>query len=112
LRACVIFGSERTMEQDPLFGLRILVDIAIKALSAAINDPTTAVLAIDQLHRRPAQRGPAQPPHRLHPRSLRHAARRSSARRIGTTSCTSPSSRFAITARRISRSRGGSRDDH
>jgi uncharacterized membrane protein len=31
--------------------LRILVDIAIKALSAAINDPTTAVMAIDQLHR-------------------------------------------------------------
>lgn len=51
LRACVIFGSERTMEQDPLFALRILVDIAIKALSAAINDPTTAVLAMDQLHR-------------------------------------------------------------
>ena len=51
LRECVIFGSERTMEQDPLFGIRILVDIAIKALSAAINDPTTAVLAIDQLHR-------------------------------------------------------------
>jgi uncharacterized membrane protein len=51
LRKCVIFGSERTMEQDPLFGIRILVDIAIKALSAAINDPTTAVLAIDQLHR-------------------------------------------------------------
>jgi uncharacterized membrane protein len=51
LHACVIFGSERTMEQDPLFAIRILVDIAIKALSAAINDPTTAVLAIDQLHR-------------------------------------------------------------
>jgi uncharacterized membrane protein len=51
LRACVIFGIERTMEQDPLFGVRILVDIAIKALSAAINDPTTAVLAIDQLQR-------------------------------------------------------------
>ena len=51
LRDCVIFGSERTIEQDPLFGIRILVDIAIKALSAAINDPTTAVLAIDQLHR-------------------------------------------------------------
>lgn len=50
LRASVIFGSERTMEQDPLFGIRVLVDIAIKALSAAINDPTTAVLAIDQLH--------------------------------------------------------------
>ena len=39
------------MEQDPLFAFRILVDIAIKALSKAINDPTTAVLAIDQLHR-------------------------------------------------------------
>jgi uncharacterized membrane protein len=51
LRSSVIFGSERTMEQDPLFAFRILVDIAIKALSAAINDPTTAVLAIDQLHR-------------------------------------------------------------
>jgi len=51
LRDCVIFGSERTLEQDPLFAFRILVDIAIKALSAAINDPTTAVLAIDQLQR-------------------------------------------------------------
>jgi len=39
------------MEQDPTFSFRILVDIAIKALSAAINDPTTAVLAIDQLQR-------------------------------------------------------------
>jgi uncharacterized membrane protein len=39
------------MRQDPLFALRILVDIAIKALSKAINDPTAAVLAIDQLHR-------------------------------------------------------------
>ena len=51
LRAAVAFGSERTMEQDPLFAFRILVDIALKALSPAINDPTTAVLAIDQVHR-------------------------------------------------------------
>ena len=51
LRASVVFGDERTMEQDPLFTFRILVDIGIKALSKAINDPTTAVLAIDQLHR-------------------------------------------------------------
>jgi uncharacterized membrane protein len=50
-RAAVAFGSERTMEQDPTFAFRILVDIALKALSPAINDPTTAVLAIDQLHR-------------------------------------------------------------
>jgi uncharacterized membrane protein len=51
LRGSVIFGGERTMEQDPLFAFRILVDIAIKALSPAINDPTTGVLAIDQLQR-------------------------------------------------------------
>jgi uncharacterized membrane protein len=34
-----------------MFAFRILVDIALKALSPAINDPTTAVLAIDQVHR-------------------------------------------------------------
>lgn len=51
LQAAVAFGSERTLDQDPTFAFRILVDIAIKALSPAINDPTTAVLAIDQLHR-------------------------------------------------------------
>jgi uncharacterized membrane protein len=51
LRALVALGSERTMEQDPTFAFRIVVDIAIKALSPAINDPTTGVLSIDQLHR-------------------------------------------------------------
>jgi len=51
LRECVAFGSERTMEQDPMFSFRILADIALKALSPAINDPTTAVLAMDQIHR-------------------------------------------------------------
>jgi uncharacterized membrane protein len=51
LRKAAALGPERTLEQDPMFALRILVDIAIKALSPAINDPTTAVLAIDQLHR-------------------------------------------------------------
>ena len=51
LRATVAMGPERTLEQDPMFAFRILVDIALKALSAAINDPTTAVLAIDQIHR-------------------------------------------------------------
>jgi uncharacterized membrane protein len=45
------FGPERTIQQDPMFAFRILVDIAIKALSPAINDPTTAVLALDQLDR-------------------------------------------------------------
>jgi uncharacterized membrane protein len=51
LRGQVAFGRERTIEQDSTFAFRVIVDIAIKALSKAINDPTTAVLAIDQLHR-------------------------------------------------------------
>ena len=51
LRTTVALGPERTIEQDPLFAFRILVDIALKALSPAINDPTTAVCALDQIHR-------------------------------------------------------------
>jgi uncharacterized membrane protein len=50
-RKQVAFGPERTIEQDSTFALRVIVDIAIKALSPAINDPTTAVLATDQLQR-------------------------------------------------------------
>ena len=51
LRRSVAIGQERTMTQDPTFAFRIIVDIAAKALSPAINDPTTAVLALDQIHR-------------------------------------------------------------
>jgi uncharacterized membrane protein len=51
LRAQVALGRERTTEQASTFAFRVIVDIGIKALSPAINDPTTAVLAIDQLHR-------------------------------------------------------------
>jgi uncharacterized membrane protein len=49
LRRFVKLGAERTFEQDPKYAIRILVDIAIKALSPAINDPTTAVQALDQV---------------------------------------------------------------
>jgi uncharacterized membrane protein len=42
-------GAERTFEQDPKYAIRLLVDIAIRALSPAINDPTTAVQALDQI---------------------------------------------------------------
>ncbi len=51
LRSTLAFGPERTLEQDPTFAFRIVIDIALKALSPAINDPTTAVIAIDQLAR-------------------------------------------------------------
>jgi uncharacterized membrane protein len=49
LRRLVTLGAERTFEQDPKYAIRLLVDIAIKALSPAINDPTTAVQALDQV---------------------------------------------------------------
>ncbi|MCF2533219.1 DUF2254 family protein [Yinghuangia soli] len=42
-------GPTRTFEQDPAYGLRLLADIAIRALSPAVNDPTTAVQALDQI---------------------------------------------------------------
>jgi uncharacterized membrane protein len=50
LSKSVALGQERTLEQDPMYAFRIIVDIASKALSPAINDPTTAVLALDQIH--------------------------------------------------------------
>jgi uncharacterized membrane protein len=49
LRGAIELGTERTFEQDPKYAIRLLVDIAIKALSPAINDPTTAVQALDQI---------------------------------------------------------------
>jgi uncharacterized membrane protein len=72
LRNTVAFGPERTMEQDPMFSFRILVDIALKALSPAINDPTTAVLAMDQIHRLLRVVGR----HRLHDDTVHDAAGR------------------------------------
>jgi uncharacterized membrane protein len=43
-------GPERTMKQDPAFGFRQLVDIAEKGLSPAVNDPTTAIQCLDEIH--------------------------------------------------------------
>jgi uncharacterized membrane protein len=49
LEEAVRIGRERTFEQDAAFGIRQLVDIACKAMSPAINDPYTAVQAVDRL---------------------------------------------------------------
>jgi uncharacterized membrane protein len=49
LQQAVELGPDRTFEQDPKYAVRLLVDVAIKALSPAINDPTTAVQALDQI---------------------------------------------------------------
>jgi uncharacterized membrane protein len=49
LRSAVTIADKRTIEQDPAYAIRIIVDTAIRALSAAINDPTTATQGIDAL---------------------------------------------------------------
>jgi len=49
LRGLVALGLERTIEEDPAFALRVMVDVANKALSPAVNDPTTAVQVLDYL---------------------------------------------------------------
>ena len=49
LRALLSLGDERTIEDDPAFALRLLVDVAAKALSAAVNDPTTAVQSLHRI---------------------------------------------------------------
>jgi uncharacterized membrane protein len=59
----VDLGPVRTMEQDVEFGALQLVDIALKAISPAVNDPSTAINCIDQLSRvlsRIARREPPQ----------------------------------------------------
>ena len=45
----IIVSDERTLAQDPAFAIRAIVDIAIRALSPAVNDPTTACQALDTL---------------------------------------------------------------
>ena len=49
LRRGVLLGDERTLDDDPAFAIRMLVDVAIKALSPAVNDPTTAVQSLDRI---------------------------------------------------------------
>lgn len=49
VRSAVSVGVERTFHQDLGFGLRQLSDIALRALSPAVNDPTTAVQAVDRI---------------------------------------------------------------
>jgi uncharacterized membrane protein len=46
----VVLAQERTPQKDAAFGFRQLVDIAVRALSPGVNDPTTAVEVLDRLH--------------------------------------------------------------
>ncbi len=71
--ASIDIGPTRTMQQDVEFGIVQIVDIALRAVSPAVNDPTTAISAVDQLSAiliRWAGRAPPQtyhydPPHVL-----------------------------------------------
>ncbi|MFC8953279.1 DUF2254 family protein [Streptomyces sp. NPDC057101] len=49
LRPALVTGVERTFDQDPELPLRLLADIALRALSPAVNDPATAVEALDRM---------------------------------------------------------------
>jgi uncharacterized membrane protein len=51
LLAAFDFGPTRTLQQDVEFGVLQIVDVALKAISPAVNDPTTAINCIDQLSR-------------------------------------------------------------
>ena len=49
LTRVVHLATSRSFEHDPKYAIRLLGDIAIRALSPAVNDPTTAVQALDQI---------------------------------------------------------------
>lgn len=50
-RSAFDFGPTRTLQQDIEFGILQIVDIALKAISPAVNDPSTAINCVDQLSR-------------------------------------------------------------
>jgi uncharacterized membrane protein len=51
LLSALDIGAERTMQDDAEFGFRQIVDVALKALSPAVNDPSTAATVVDHLGR-------------------------------------------------------------
>ena len=51
LLAAIDIGPTRTLQQDIEFGVLQIVDIALRAISPAVNDPTTAINCVDQLSR-------------------------------------------------------------
>ncbi len=64
MRAAFEFGPTRTLQQDVEYGILQIVDIALKAISPAVNDPSTAISCVDQLSRiliRFALREPPEP---------------------------------------------------
>jgi uncharacterized membrane protein len=59
------FGPTRTLQQDVEFGVLQIVDVALKAISPAVNDPTTAINCVDQLSRILIRFASREPPEEL-----------------------------------------------
>ena len=60
-RACIV-GPDRTLWHDPEFAVKQLVEIALRALSPAVNEPFTAITCIDRLTEGLASAATAPPP--------------------------------------------------
>jgi uncharacterized membrane protein len=65
LRAAFDLGPSRTLQQDVEFGVLQIVDIALKAISPAVNDPSTAITCVDQLGRILIRVASREPPESL-----------------------------------------------
>jgi uncharacterized membrane protein len=65
VRRAFVIGPERTYHADLPLGVRQIADVGLKALSAAINDPTTATQALDRLSEVLSQAGELEPPQRI-----------------------------------------------
>ena len=65
LQAAFDIGPTRTLQQDVEFGVLQIVDVALKAISPAVNDPTTAITCVDQLSRILIRFASRQPPDEL-----------------------------------------------
>jgi uncharacterized membrane protein len=77
LQSAFSISNHRTVEQDAAFGIRQIVDVALKALSPGINDTTTAVMSVDYLASVLARVAPRQIPssHRFEDGELRVIAK-------------------------------------
>ncbi|MBV8630512.1 MAG: DUF2254 domain-containing protein [Silvibacterium sp.] len=62
LLAAFDFGPTRTLQQDVEFGILQIVDIGLRAISPAVNDPSTAISCVDQLSRIMIRFASRQPP--------------------------------------------------
>lgn len=65
LLAAFDLGPTRTLQQDVEFGVLQIVDVALKAISPAVNDPTTAITCVDQLSRILILFASREPPEKL-----------------------------------------------